>query len=185
MGDTKVRPGKDTEHDQNTAKEGSIAADHRVTTDSGDRQGTTGRNNAGGLSTDDVFHVLQNARRREVLAYLADTGDATIRELSESIAAKENGIDDAQLRSKQRKRVYISLYQIHLPTMHDLGVIDFDKPRGTVALRDDSQLRPHLHLIEDSSPYRRATRGMSVTGYLILLVVVLLILGGLFVLTVA
>lgn len=185
MGDTKVRPRKDTEHDQDAPKEGPIEIDHRVTTDDGDRQGTTGRNNAGGLATDDVFHVLQNARRREVLAYLVETGDATLRELSESIAAKENGVDEAQLSSKQRKRVYISLYQIHLPTMHDLGVIDFDKHRGTVTLRNDLQLRPHLHLIEESSPYRRATRGVSVPGYLVLLVVALLILGGLFVLSVA
>lgn len=136
---------------------------------------------------DDIFHVLQNSRRRDVLAYLEETEQTTLRELAEHIAASENDVSVAGLRSDQRKRVYISLYQTHLPKLAAHGVIDYDKSRGTVALRDDSQLRPHVRLLEDSSRvslYALVARTANSPVYTLLTIVVLLILGGLLALTV-
>jgi hypothetical protein len=37
---------------------------------------------------------------------------------------------------KQRKRVYTALHQTHLPKMDRLGVVSYNKDRGTVRLRD-------------------------------------------------
>jgi hypothetical protein len=87
------------------------------------------------LSKDTTFSVLKNRRRREVLKRLrAEDGEAKLSDLAEYIAAKENDIEIRELSSDQRKRVYIGLYQCHLPKMDDSGVIRFDKNRGDVEL---------------------------------------------------
>jgi hypothetical protein len=82
---------------------------------------------------DDVFHVLQNARRRLVLVYLSDVeGAVEMRAIAEQVAAWENGTTVEAITSEQRQRVYIALYQSHLPKMDELGVVDYDQARGVV-----------------------------------------------------
>ena len=106
-----------------------------------------GTPNGGKLPRDDMFDLLRNHRRRAVLTYLdrETDGATTLDTLAEHIAAEENDIEVQQLSSDQRKRVYIGLYQCHLPKLDDLGVIDYDKDRGTVELQDIEQLRPYLY----------------------------------------
>ncbi|WP_254538850.1 DUF7344 domain-containing protein [Halomarina litorea] len=98
------------------------------------------------LSLDTVFEILKNRRRRDILQYLWNhDGSANIGELAEHIAALENEIEVAALSSSQRKRVYIGLYQCHLPKMDDAGIVEFDKHRGTIALREAAaELGPYL-----------------------------------------
>jgi hypothetical protein len=100
------------------------------------------------LSLDVIFELLRVSRRREVLWYLQDNeGTARLDELAEYIAAKENDIEIHELTSSQRKRVYIGLYQCHLPKMDDSDVIDYDQARGTIELRQTAQqLYPYLAL---------------------------------------
>lgn len=91
------------------------------------------------LATDIVFKTLSNQRRRYVLHYLkqrAREQPVTIRTLSEQIAAWENRIDSADVNPKQRKRIYTALHQTHLPKMDKLGIIEYDRNRGTVSLVD-------------------------------------------------
>jgi DNA-binding transcriptional ArsR family regulator len=88
------------------------------------------------LSKDTLFEIVKNRRRRDALSYLKRRdGEATLGELAEHIAAKENGVEVGALSSSQRKRVYIGLYQCHLPKLAEAGVVDFDKDRGDVRLR--------------------------------------------------
>jgi len=98
------------------------------------------------LSLDLVFEVLKNERRRRVLKYLNDRGETvSLSDLAEHIAAIENGKSEKALSSQERKRVYVGLYQCHLPKMDDTNVIDFDGNRGTIALGDNAeQLYPFL-----------------------------------------
>jgi len=87
------------------------------------------------LDVGEICHVLQNRRRRRVLDLLREgDGSATLSELAENIAAEEHDTTVDALRSDERKRVYIALYQGHLPKMDDAGVLDFDADRGTVVL---------------------------------------------------
>jgi hypothetical protein len=104
------------------------------------------RQDADDLEIGEVFELLKNERRRRVIEYLKDEddGETTLDVLAEHIAALENDIDVRQLSSSQRKRVYIALYQCHLPKMDNFGVIDYDKDRGTVALRNTALLDPYL-----------------------------------------
>lgn len=92
-----------------------------------------------GLPLDITFEILKNRRRRLILKYLEDKSESTpIGELAEHIAAIENEIDPRQLDSQQRKRVYIGLYQCHLPKMDDAGVIEYNQTRGLVDLNDSA-----------------------------------------------
>jgi hypothetical protein len=90
------------------------------------------------LPLDVTFEVLKTRRRRLVLEYLRDTEETvTIGELAEHIAAIENDTTVKQLNAQQRKRVYVGLYQCHLPKMDDAGVVDFDQNRGRIEPGDN------------------------------------------------
>jgi len=53
-------------------------------------------------------------------------------DVAEHVAAKEHETTVKQLLSDERQRVYIPLYQSHLPKLDEAGIIDYDKPRGIV-----------------------------------------------------
>lgn len=86
------------------------------------------------LSLDAIFDILRNRRRQLVLEFLRDRDEkVTLGELAEHIAAIENDTTVRQLNAQQRKRVYIGLYQSHLPKMADVGVIEFNQSRGHIS----------------------------------------------------
>lgn len=85
------------------------------------------------LDRDRVFALLKNPRRRAVLVHLRETPTTTLSDLADQIAAEENDTTPEQLSSSERKRVYISLYQNHLPKLAEFGAIDYDQSRGDVS----------------------------------------------------
>jgi hypothetical protein len=87
------------------------------------------------MSKDAAFHLLQNSRRRAVLQYLLNQhGEkVSMREVTEQVAAWETNTPVAEISSTARQRVYVSLYQIHLPKLSDVGVIEYNRPRGMIA----------------------------------------------------
>lgn len=90
---------------------------------------------AGVIEPEVIFETLSNHRRRYTLHYLKQRNErVTVRELSEQVAAWENGTSLADVTPKERKRVYTALHQTHLPKMDQVGVVDYDRNRGTVAL---------------------------------------------------
>ncbi|WP_458189411.1 DUF7344 domain-containing protein [Haladaptatus sp. NG-WS-4] len=92
------------------------------------------------LTPDVAFEILTNARRRYTLAYLRSQSDAvSIGELAEAVAAWEHDTTTDLVSSKERKSVYTSLYQTHLPKMADAGVIEYDRQRGIVQLADRAE----------------------------------------------
>lgn len=89
------------------------------------------------LSKNVTFSVLKNRRRRRALRYLRRVGGKScLRDLAEHVAARENDVETDELTSAQRKRVYITLYQYHLPKMDDAGIVEYDQDRGDVELLD-------------------------------------------------
>ena len=117
------------------------------------------------LPLDQVFEILKNKRRRETLHYLQDNdGQATLSDLAEHIAAIENDTTVKMITSSQRKRVYVGLYQCHLPKMDDMDVIDFDQNRGTIAPGENMhQLEDYLH-DEQSREWHRAYLLIAAVG---------------------
>ena len=101
------------------------------------------------LPLDVIFDLLANERRRRVVRYLlSESESTTLGELAEHIAAIENDKPESALSSTERKRVYISLYQSHLPKMDDAGAIEFDENRKTV------EIGPNLTELTDYLPVK-------------------------------
>ncbi|WP_254532723.1 DUF7344 domain-containing protein [Natrinema gelatinilyticum] len=100
------------------------------------------------LSQGDIFHLLQTNRRRESIRYLLDHEDEGIvrmRDIAEHVAAKEHDTTVRQLTSSQRQRVYIPLYQSHLPKLDKNGIIEYNQSRGIVRPGDRlEEVRPYL-----------------------------------------
>lgn len=105
------------------------------------------------LPLDIVFELLKNRRRRRVLRYLEEEADtADLGTLAEALAAEENDKSIGALSSSERKRVYICLYQCHLPKLDDAGVIEFDSDRGTICKSDaTSELIAYLDRLRVST----------------------------------
>lgn len=92
------------------------------------------------LSIDEMLELLKNERRRIVLKYLVNQEEQTVLgDLADHVTAVENDVDVQEITSNQRKRVYVSLYQFHLPKMNDMGVIEYKQKRGTISLTEQGK----------------------------------------------
>ena len=128
-----------------------------------DRGESTGDERTEQLSLDVIFDILRNRRRRLVMeAIEAEDGETTLSDLAERIGGIENDKRPSALDAQERKRVYVGLYQCHLPRMDDADAIEFDKDRGTVERGPmaDAYLS-YLETDEDSEPERRWPRYYS------------------------
>jgi DNA-binding transcriptional ArsR family regulator len=104
------------------------------------------------LSQDTIFSVLSNERRRRVLSCLRDEPEGSnIRDLSRQIAAWENDVPVEEVTYKQRKRVYTSLHQTHLPKLSDARIVEYDRDRGTVALTEHASTLDDFLTASDTS----------------------------------
>lgn len=125
-----------------------------------------------GLPLDVVYDILKNKRRRFVLLYLESVeGSVTIGELAERIAAYENDLPVEGLNAQQRKRVYIGLYQCHLPKMADAGLIEFNQNRGKVELEEHGAdlidfMRASIEQPPNRSRYYHGVVGSGVAVFL-------------------
>lgn len=123
----------------------------------------------GRLSKDTIFSMLSNRRRRYVLYYFnRNPGPASLRDLAERIAAWENDVEVANLDYKQRKRVYTSLHQTHLPKLDEAGVVDYDRSAGTITLADRAtDLDVYLKLVDEHDiPWSDCYLGLSTVASL-------------------
>ncbi len=91
------------------------------------------------LSQDVIFDVLSSSRRRYVLYYLSQHEEPVeLPALAEEVAAWETESTVEELSSQERKRVYVSLYQTHIPKLEEVGLVDYDQDSGQVSLTDQS-----------------------------------------------
>lgn len=104
------------------------------------------------LTQDLVFDILSSPRRRYVLYYLRKSaGPVELNDLAEQVAAWENQTAVDDLSDQERKRVYVSLYQTHIPKLDSVGIVDYDQQSGLVELTDRVH-RIDDYLTETSSP---------------------------------
>ncbi|MFC4439727.1 MULTISPECIES: DUF7344 domain-containing protein [Natrialbaceae] len=116
------------------------------------------------LPVDEIFHILQNERRRMVLEYLQETDDSVrMRDVAEQVAAWENDTTVEELSSDQRQRVYIPLYQSHLPKLDKAGIIDYQQNRGIVERRPLAKQLDY-YLNADSETNASRADGNAATG---------------------
>ena len=144
------------------------------------RAGTTEEETAS-LSKDEIFELLKNRRRRDVLEYLMSVDrTATLSELAEHIAAWENDVEVSALNSSQRKRVYVALYQTHLPKMDKVGIVDYNQDRGKITLTENAAvLETYLNREHGDDAWNRRYVALSAIGALVVTAVGLSNSGGL------
>jgi hypothetical protein len=109
------------------------------------------------LSRDAVFRLLSNPRRRYVLYFLRrNGGEARLEELTQSLAAWETGKDPEVLDDDDRKRVYVSLYQTHVPKLEEHGVVEYDTDSTVLTLTDTAdQVDRYLTVDGSAVPWQR------------------------------
>lgn len=114
------------------------------------------------LSQDVVFDILSSPRRRYVLYYLRTTNEPVkLTDLAEQVAAWENETDPEKITEQERKRVYVSLYQTHIPRLDEVGVVNYDQESGEIVLAEDAgHIDDYLVKTDEQPSWQR--------GYLVL-----------------
>lgn len=120
----------------------------------------------GGLSRDVLFEMLHSPRRRQVLAYLSDRdGPVDLDDVILQVAAWENDTSVDAVSESERKRIYVSLYQTHVPKLDDAGLVEYDEDEGTVKLTDLArEAGDYISDDSDEPPWYYAYLGLSVVG---------------------
>ncbi|SNZ18255.1 hypothetical protein SAMN06269185_3310 [Natronoarchaeum philippinense] len=80
------------------------------------------------LSLSELGEIITNACRRDIVEIVNDhcteTGQAVgLGDLARVVAARENDKQPSEITSDERKRVYVALYQVHLPKLESMGAI--------------------------------------------------------------
>lgn len=122
------------------------------------------------ISQDLVFELLSSPRRRYVLYYLRQEDEPVeLTELAEYVAAWENETDPEDITSQQRKRVYVSLYQTHIPKLDEAGIIDYDQDSGMITLTDQATaIDDYLVSNGRDAPWQQYYLGLAILGTAVL-----------------
>ncbi len=80
------------------------------------------------LDLEAAIEAIQTSRRRHVLVILDEVKSPySAGDLAEAIAAIELNKEISELDAQERKRVYITLIQLHLPKLDEFGAIAYDE----------------------------------------------------------
>jgi len=94
-----------------------------------------------------TFKLLSHHRRRVALRYLAtQAGTTSVSDVADQIALLEG-----EHTRDRYERICTSLVHSHLPVLADAGVVDYDRDREVIELRDRAtDLQPYLDLAADA-----------------------------------
>lgn len=124
------------------------------------------------LSKDELFRILSNSRRRYIIYYLHEAGDEmSLKELAARIAAVENGTSVDEVTDEERQRVYISLYQTHLPKLEEAGIVSYDDEERIVALTPEIAQEGFfwMQTEDESRPWATYYAALGVVGWLVVI----------------
>ena len=84
---------------------------------------------------DTVFFALSNTRRRDALQVLGEhDGPIALSKLTDQVTVRENGTSIEAVSRNDRKTVYTSLRQTHLPMLKDAEFVDYDDSMAAISL---------------------------------------------------
>ncbi|WP_336021589.1 DUF7344 domain-containing protein [Halobellus salinisoli] len=123
----------------------------------------------GELDRDEIFDLMSNHRRRYAMHFCKQHEDpVALSDLAEQVAAWEQDKSIAELTSAERKTVYTSLQQTHLPRLDRAGVVDYEG--GEVELTEQIKaLDIYLDIVpENSIPWGVYYLGLSVISAVVM-----------------
>lgn len=133
--------------------------------------GAAGGQHGRAPSSQAIYGLLADRRRRYTIHYLKQQNDAvSLSDLAEQVAAWENEKPVDALDSQERKRVYIALYQSHLPSMDREGIVEYDSDRGTVSLAEEyADIDIYLEVVpSDDVPWSVYYLGLTAANAILL-----------------
>lgn len=128
-------------------------------------------------SKSEIFDLMSSHRRRFAIHYCKDQeGPVELSDLAEHVAARELDKEIVELTSDERKRVYTSLQQTHLPRLERAGMITDDN--GRIELTDQiADMEIYLDIVPGQSvPWGVYYLGLSAISGVVLLLLYLDIL---------
>ncbi|MFB1065125.1 hypothetical protein [Natrinema sp. H-ect4] len=119
------------------------------------------------LTQAELFDVFSNARRRRAVQYLKrQGGSCDLAPLVQQVAAWENDTEPDDVTRTQRRRMYISLYQTHLPMLEDHDIVNWDPDGHKIELLpSEDRFEPYLdrHL-ENDRVWHRSYAAVTAVG---------------------
>lgn len=98
------------------------------------------------FTTTMVSDLLANEGRLSLLKIVDEASEPlSLETLAERIAAHETNRPATEVEATHRKRVYVSIYQTHVPRLRSTGLIEYEKQTGTVAA--GPQMEPAAQII--------------------------------------
>ena len=119
---------------------------------------------------DEVYDLLSNHRRRYTVHFLKQQEEPVgLGDIAEQIAAWEQNKEINQINSEERKRVYTSLQQTHLPRLEEAGMITIE--RDMIELSESAQeLDVYLDIVPSGSiPWGIYYLGLSIVSTIVLI----------------
>lgn len=115
------------------------------------------------VAKDTLFDLLSSPRRRYILYYLhEESSETTLQELADEVGAWEYEKAVADLTRPESKRVYVSLYQTHIPKLAKSGIIEYDSDSGEIKLTDHvDEFGPYLGWEEQSRSWHPIYLGLA------------------------
>ncbi|MDS0258518.1 hypothetical protein NDI56_03720 [Haloarcula sp. S1CR25-12] len=115
---------------------------------------------------DTVYEVLSNSRRRFVLSALREHDEpVSMTTLAAGIGAQEAGVGPEAVSTGERKRIYVSLYQTHVPKLEAAGLAEYDASAGTVSqTAATTDIDEYLRTVQPSRRWGRLNGAVSVVA---------------------
>lgn len=99
------------------------------------------------MDEDVIFEGLSHQRRRYVLQFLSEEGQTTVEAITTQLAELESVSADSA--KGHQERIYTSLYHDHLPSLADVGIIEYDRETERVTPTEKAtRLYEYLALFE-------------------------------------
>jgi DNA-binding transcriptional ArsR family regulator len=115
------------------------------------------------VAKDTLFDLLSSPRRRFILYYLHEVSpETTLQDLADEVGAWEYDKAVEDLTRQESKRVYVSLYQTHIPKLAQSGIIEYDSDTGEISLTDHvDEFGPYLGWEERSRSWQPIYLGLA------------------------
>lgn len=105
----------------------------------------------GPIERETIHDLLTVERRRRALSCLTAHGSLALPDLADEVARHEHDAPLPQIPEDAVLRVYLSLWQTHVPKLAEAGVVRYDQDRDVVALAERADALEQFETLDATS----------------------------------
>lgn len=94
---------------------------------------------------DEVASILRNARRRWIIVDLDENGASRLADIADR---RSHFVYGPKFSTTERKREYVTMYQTHLPTLAEAGVVEFRQRDPGNAVRPGEHFEGYVEALD-------------------------------------